>query len=368
MTIYITMFISCFLCCFISSKIKNKKFSFIFDVIAILIPSIIAGNRSLSIGTDISVYGEYMHYVASHSSPSFFFSVFGYSDILFSIFTLIIGSVFKDVHVFLFFIQFINCILIHKACKNYEDNVPVCISYLLFLTALYFRQLNLLRQGVALSFSILAVSYLLKDNKKKFFIFLFCASLFHISAVFVISIYFLYKYSKKKYEKKLAFFTTYIVLLLILILFLPILKVITSLGILPSKYTYEYFTHFLNANHEIDNLGTFFKLFWCVVTFCTATRKGVKNKIKNFQLLFHFVFIDFILWNYNIYIYYVDRISFYFGYVYVLFLLPQYVKIFKNDLISKIFYYTILVSLFLAYWYVRFIIQNAGSVYPYVHY
>lgn len=73
MTIYITMFISCFLCCFISSKIKNKKFSFIFDVIVILIPSIIAGNRSLSIGTDISVYGEYMHYVASHSSPSFSF-------------------------------------------------------------------------------------------------------------------------------------------------------------------------------------------------------------------------------------------------------------------------------------------------------
>lgn len=368
MAIYIIMFVSCFLCCFISSRTKNKKISIIFDSIAVIIPSIIAGNRSLKIGTDISVYGEYMHYVSSHYSISVFFSIFGYSDIFFSFITLFIGILFKDIHIYLFMLQLINCCLIYKACKNYENKVPVYIAYLLFLTTLYFRQLNLLRQGLALSFSILAVSYLLKDNKKKFFTFWILAALSHISALCVISIYFLNNHSKKYESKKIALSTTYVFLIIVLLLFLPTLRFITSLGILPSKYTYEYFTHYLNANHELDNLGVFFKLFWCYITLCIASRKSMKDKISDFRVLFHLVFIDFILWNYNMYVYYVDRISFYFGYVYVLFLLPQFVKLFKNELISKIFYYTILITLFMTYWYIRFVIQNAGSVYPYVHY
>lgn len=368
MTIYIIMFISCFCCCLLSSRVKSKFFSLLFGSLSIIIPSVIAGNRSLSIGTDISVYGEYMHYVASHSTAANFFSTFGYQDVFFSLITLITGSLSKDIHFYLFVLQLLNCTLIYKACKNYEDKVPVCISYLLFLLILYFRQLNLLRQGLSLSFSILAISYLLKDNKKKFFVFWVFAIFSHISAIVLILAYFLYRFENRKSGKKYVLSTTYIVLLVILILFLPFLRLVTSIGILPSKYTYEYFTHYLNINHEIDSLGTFFKLFWCIVTFVIGSKKNIKSKISNFNFLFHLVFIDFILWNFNIYIHYADRLSFYFGFAYVLFLLPQFLVLFKKEYSSKVFYYVILILLFSSYWYIRFVIQNAGSVYPYIHY
>jgi len=78
---YLIMFIFSIIFCILSQKFSNKKISKIFDLLAILTPAIVAGGRSLEIGTDINVYGNYMHYVASNFNALHFFSIFGYSDI-----------------------------------------------------------------------------------------------------------------------------------------------------------------------------------------------------------------------------------------------------------------------------------------------
>lgn len=365
MEIYLIMFASCFVCCYLSSRMKGKKASILFDILSIMIPSIIAGYRDLSIGKDISVYGEYMHHVASHSSVSNFFSTFGYQDILYSILTIAIGGIFKDIHIFLFFLQLLNCAIVYKACKNHDDKIPVCVSYSLFLMSLYFRQLNLLRQGLSLSIAILAISYLLKDDKKKFIILSIFAILSHFSAIVLVLVYFVYKNSNKRIKNKLFFPALYFTLIAILILFFPFLRLVTSIGILPNKYTYEYFLRCLNVGYGIDSLGTIFKLIWCLVIIMISCKDRAKNKIVNYSFFVHVAFIDFILWNYNIYILYIDRLSFYFGYIYVLFLLPQLVVVLKNKLSNRALYYLLLMGLFVAYWYLRFIVQNAGNVYPY---
>ncbi len=366
MEIYLVMFASCFFCCYLSSHIKKKILSLLFAILSILIPAIIAGYRDLSIGTDISVYGEYMHYVASHSGIGNFFSIFGYQDILYSILTIIVGGVFEDIHVFLFILQLLNCAIIYKACKNHADKVPVCVSYLLFLMSLYFRQLNLLRQGLSLSLSILAISYLLRDNKKFFFILSILAVLSHFSAIILLLIYLIYKNYKRNNKNKYFFPILYFLLISILLLFFPFLRFITSIGFLPGKYTYEYFLQCLNVGFGIDSLGTVFKLFWCLVIIMISYRDRLKKKIANYGFLFHMVFIDFILWNYNIFILYIDRLSFYFGYTYVLFLLPQLVVTFGKAFRNRVFFYLFLIALFMLYWYLRFVIQNAGNVYPYI--
>lgn len=365
---YIIMMILSVFFCLLASKFSNKKMSIIFSFCAILIPSIIAGNRSLEIGTDINVYGNYMHYVASNFNMSYFFSIFGYSDILFSIFTITVAKIFKDIHIYLFLLQFLNCFLVYKACLNYKDNVPVWISYFLFLLTLYFRQLNLLRQGLAISFSILATSYLLKNKNKKFWFFTILSIMMHISGILLVLIYFVNKFSNKKSDRHIFFAIMYFSLVILIFLFLPTLKLVISLGILPSKYTFEYFAKYINVNHELDNLGTFFKLLWCCITLLLAGKVNIREKIKDFNFLFHIVFLDFIFWNLNIHIHYIDRLSFYFGYVYMLFLLPQYSKFFKKDFSNQFLFYILLIVLFVFYWYVRFVFQNAGAVYPYVHY
>ncbi len=369
MSEYIIMLITSTICCFFATKCKkNKMLRGLLIAFTILIPSIVAGLRALNIGTDINTYGNYMHYVASNLSISKFFSIFGYSDILFSVFTLIIGIIFKNIHIYLFLLQLLNCILIYKACDNYKEHIPIWLSYLLFLLTLYFRQLNLLRQGIAISFSILAISYILRDNKKKFLINAILASLTHISAISVFLIYYIKACIIKNKDKKVSMVCIYSFLIILFLLFMPILKFITSSGILPSKYSFEYFSTYLNINHELDNLGTFFKLFWCILTLLIGFNKNLKEKIVDFDFFFHIVFIDFILWNLNIYIHYIDRLSFYFGFTYLLFYIPQISKIFKKEIYNKILIYTVILIVFLFYWYVRFIFQNAGNVFPYLHY
>lgn len=366
---YIIMFIISAICCSLSYKYsKNKIMKTVFMLGAILVPSIIAGNRSLDIGTDIKVYGHYMHYVASNFSVKHFFSVFGYSDILFSMIILIVGKLFKNIHICLFFIQFLNCAIIYKACDNYKEKIPVWLSYLLFLLTLYFRQLNLLRQGLAISITVLATTYLLKNENKKFILYTMIASLIHISSIIFILAYFIKNICEKKLENKAIFVVMYIILGILFLFFIPILKLITSSGILPAKYTFVYFARYINQNNELDNLGTFFKLFWVMLTLMISFNKYWKGKINNFNFFFHLVLIDFILWNLNIYIHYFDRLSFYFGYAYVLFYIPQLYKFFKNDMGNRIFVYVITIVLFIFYWYVRFVYQNAGNVFPYIHY
>ena len=366
---YIIMFITSTTCCFFATKCKkNKIFKKILIVFAILIPSIVAGNRALTIGTDINTYGNYMYYVASNLSISKFFNIFGYSDILFSVFTLIIGVIFKNIHMYLFLLQLLNCVLIYKACDNYKEHIPIWLSYLFFLLTLYFRQLNLLRQGLAISFSILAISYILKNNNKKFLINTLLASLTHIASISLFLILFIKKSTEKHKNKNISMICIYSCLIVVVLLFMPILKIITSSGLLPAKYSFEYFSNYFNINHEIDNLGTFFKLFWCIVTLLISLNKNLRGKIKDFNFFFHIVFIDFIFWNLNIYVHYIDRLSFYFGFSYLFFFIPQIPKIFKKETYNKIIIYTIISILFLFYWYVRFIIQNAGNVFPYMNY
>lgn len=337
-------------------------------ILAILIPSIVAGCRSLNIGTDINVYGKLMFYTASNLSIGDFFSIFGFSDILFSLFTLLVGKLFKNIHIFLFLLQLLNCALVYKTCDIFKKDIPVWLSYLIFLSTLYFRQLNLLRQGIAISLSLLATAYLLKGKNKNFWICFILAVLFHVSSIAVLLVYFIKILCDKKTERKVPIVIIYCVLLISLVFFIPILKLITESGILPSKYTYSYFIRYLNINKELDNLGTFFKLFWCLVTIFVASNKNFKNKIKHFDFFLHIACIDLILWMLNIHIQHIDRLSFYFGFTYMFLYIPQLHKLFKDDIINQIFIYAMIILLFVFYWYVRFILQNAGAVFPYTHF
>ena len=148
-----------------SFKKQHKLQGIIFSVIAILIPSIIAGCRSVNIGTDLKVYASYMHYVSVNFSFSRLIEIFGSGDILYSLLTFIIGKVSPSFNFFLFVVQLINCTLIYIAVYKNRKSSSMVVSYLIFLLALYFRQLNLMRQGIALSFVICSFAYFKNSEK-----------------------------------------------------------------------------------------------------------------------------------------------------------------------------------------------------------
>ena len=376
MVVYLFMFISCSLCAgLVQHFYKNKKriLSTFFAILAVFIPSIIAGIRNINVGTDIKVYGIYMFNIARSHSIIGYFGIVGTGDILYSFLNILTSLLSDNIHVLLFIIQFINCSIVFIAIFKERENIHMSLSYFIFLSTLYFRQLNLLRQGLALSFVLLAF-VLFKNKKIKSTIFcMIIASLFHATAILAIPLFVIYKYVKDdnkndNYSESYKYFLVaiYISLILVFVFFKPLFNIILNSGILPSKYTLEYFERYFNSVIELDNLGTFFKLAWCVIYLLAIKYIKKANEIKDYRFFLHIASIDFILWNFNIYVKYIDRISFYYGYIYALFFVPNLYKLFKNDFLNRNIANLIVIVMFFAYWYLRFVFQNAGNVYPYI--
>ena len=74
--------------------------------------------------------------------------------------------------------------------------------------------------------------------------------------------------------------------------------------------------------------------------------------------------IDFILFNMKNTLLYTERLAYYFGYVYVLFL-PQIPKIICKNKSQKILINILLCTLLLIYWYYYFVMRLDCEIYPY---
>ena len=104
-------------------------------------------------------------------------------------------SLFSKDHFFIFVcltsIIYINLI---AAFYRYKLSSTLFFTSLFCIFPIYFYSFNILRQALALSFMILAVSFLLSNKNKHFFIFCFFAFLFHYSSIFVVLFYFIYRF------------------------------------------------------------------------------------------------------------------------------------------------------------------------------
>ena len=104
-------------------------------------------------------------------------------------------SLFSKDHFFIFVcltaIIYINLI---AAFYKYQLSSTLFFTSLFCIFPIYFYSFNILRQAIALSFVVLAVSFLLKNKNKQFLFFTLLAFLFHYSSVFVVLFYFIYKF------------------------------------------------------------------------------------------------------------------------------------------------------------------------------
>lgn len=100
----------------------------------------------------------------------------------------------SEVFIFLFF-SIITHFFLFKTFKRYDNTCFIILLYLL-IPGLFFNSFNLVRQFAAMSIFLYSWKYLEARNTKKLFIFLFFASLIHLSTILcVFSLFFL----KRKY-------------------------------------------------------------------------------------------------------------------------------------------------------------------------
>ena len=199
--IYIVFFlISCFLI-WLSEKSSSRYIGKLLAFIAILLPCILAGMRADTIGTDLRVYVEPM-YNAAKQSTSFssymdqrWYVIWRYMyvnkfEIGFTTLVYLIEKLGGSLGTVLFFIQALILAPIYLGLKRMKKSYPVYLGMLVFYLLFYNTSLNMMRQWIAMSILFYGLSYLITNEKKKYFITIVVACLFHTSALMGVVIYF----------------------------------------------------------------------------------------------------------------------------------------------------------------------------------
>ena len=218
MWIYLICFFSSILLLYISNKIKFNLYKRIIIIIALLLPCILAGVRSLVVGTDVNVYVTPMYINASNSNSflDFLNSKIQLTrsakdfEIGFTTMIYIITHYFHDIHIILFVIELLIIFPLYFGIKKIKPLENQMWYVMLVYYCLFYNQgLNAMRQFISISFCIYGICSILAKERNaiiKYIFSLIIAFSFHKSSIISLTLILIYyvlnvKNDKQKYLK-----------------------------------------------------------------------------------------------------------------------------------------------------------------------
>lgn len=252
---------------------KYKGFHVFCALMVILLPAILAGCRDYTIGTDVNVYAKpvfdkalnnvsYLSFV--HAVDS---SYLGSIEPGYLFLAFVISKFTSDAHWFLFAISLFIGFFIYISLYRMKDHCSMFFGQLIYLTMIYNESFNMMRQSMAISIIIFAITFLLDKRWVKYILLMAIAYLFHRSALISLAIPFAFRIvgdqkktdSRQEIKNKLKWWIRVIgvstIMAVTVIGFQMIVQFLINLGLISSKYlTYLNF----------QRLGTFsLKAFIC---------------------------------------------------------------------------------------------------------
>lgn len=368
MLIYLVCFFLSFVVLLISQKFsKNKKLSFIIQVMSLVVLSILAGVRDISIGTDVETYVNPVFRICCKYRCSLL-GMYGYNiekgyivlNYLVSLFT---NKLYILMFVIQFFILFFSLLAIRKL---YKENYP--FVYLLFILLFYNMSLNIIRQFMAIGLCLYALSFLFENKNKSFFFLIFIASLFHSSSVLFIIVFILYKLLQKNPKNLRLIIMLPIILLVIYFsinLFFPnILNYIISHISILSKYKF-YLTHYVHNSLKFYTIAIIIDVVFIMLYILFNKVYDRKSNLSRFY--FTLLLIDiiclFVATKYDI----TYRFGLYFRIPALLFFIYNIGFIFINKERKNYNFFIKLIStiIVLLYWFGVYVFGNSGETIPY---
>lgn len=358
--IYILCFLLSILFCFLANKkYENKKKFYIFSILAIIIPVLLATFRGLEVGTDLKVY-LYPAFLKATSISKF--SVFTQKidymigDKLVQMLVFFSAKIFNDFNYLLFFIQLIICSFFYFGSYNFREKANPAIIYSMFLFVFYNMSLNLIRQFITMSILFYAFKYM-KKEKIKFFIALIIAYLCHKTAIIGVLILILYITSKSKYKYLFTILTVF-GLIFSLVFYSDILSLLANLQIIPEVYVLRYSLDIGNTNANL--IDTLFFIYIIVISLI----KGKKENNDDYDFLFLMNAIALILMQVGSLVPYGNRLSYYFE----MFSFVLLANVIKNCKREKKFVTILTFIVILVYFIYIYLICQNGETYPYIFY
>lgn len=349
---------------------SNKKLFKILSFIAIMIPCLIAGLRDYSIGTDVNLYVNPLFNVSLYFNNFFdYINSTGseVNDIGYLFLTFISGKLSKDIFWLFFLSEFLIIAPIYKALLNVTKNKKIIIcGIFIFFMVLYNLSLNMVRQSIAIAFSMLSFSYFIKGNKPKTFIFLLIALSFHSSSIIMLVTFAFYHFfHKEKTNAKKSFMFEYFVfsIITISIIMLPnILSFLIKIELLDAKH----FGRLLENSSKYDI--NFIRTAWYIIFYFLFlfNKKRFSINISNSQFYNFLSFISIVILQLGAVVQFSERIGYYFFFISLILGVPFLIVDNENKKIKRDYLVLIIFVVFFAYWFYWSIYIGSNQTYPFV--
>lgn len=354
---------------FYSERTKNKVMRRLLVMLALLVPSALAGLRDYSIGNDVLLYGNtWFENACSYDSLfSFFDKAHEYSiGIGYATVNWIISRISHNPHVFYFFYELLQLTILYYVVKPLKNKISISFAFFVYYFSYYNLSLNLLRQIMAVLIILYAYRYIANKNIIKYIVAVLIAYSFHTTGIIGIV---LYPISVSVESGKLKKIFRYLIVgcsVIFVIGYEQIFNLLINVNVLSATR----YSHYLT---DTDVGGRYIRLvYWGIVLFFVIW-KGKKSNLQyeNIITLQMFMIISAIM---SILTFvgstWVIRVAYYFDIyqvIYFAFLAQKLnirLKVGQQKTLAG--GYILLGGLVIVNWLIVFIIRNGAATFPYV--
>lgn len=366
--VYFCLFFASAVLFYIAQKIINKSriLFYCISYFSIILLSVLAGCRDLSIGTDVLVYGDSV-FSAARFSESFGqgLELVSYSSE--EVFYIInyISSYFSDnLSLSLFLVMLLQQLFCFHGCVFFKEKVPIWIVMLMFNLVFYNLSLNLMRQCLAVSFLFLSFEFFLNKSFWKLITCVIFSFYFHktafVSGCILLLFYYLTSFDEK-YQKQNVLIVAVLGAICVP-LFGQILELLTNAIDVFAKYK-AYGGSYKAFAPGVSTIDVFVR---CIVVLCTLffyrKTEDVEYRYKNFLLMLLVADVSSLIL--GVYAHFTTRFSYYFLIfeipVFFAILNSQYITVYTRKILNVSF-----ISLFLFRWWYLNIYFGNNATYPY---
>ncbi|WP_322008016.1 EpsG family protein [Clostridium butyricum] len=320
---------------------KKNSIGKILYIIGILIPSILAGLRDYSVGTDVKFYGvpmfesaigysNFNNYLSSNSEAVF-------SEPLYNLMNFIISRFTSNPFWILFFISLIINTFIFLGWYKCKNKTNLYFGMFVFYFTYYNMSLNMMRQCISMSIIFYAFNFISEKKVKKYYVLVLIAIGFHTSSIIAIIFYPFCWIINKNLVRKYSKIINPIIILsvgLCIIFIFPITRYLVSIGLIRENYM-----NYLSG----DLFGSSFSFKAFVmgifeIIIVLLPYKYIKQEYSKYNHIVLISIIGFIFNQLTFISNYINRISFYFLFIrlYLYGIIPY---LFKNKKIKYYLYF-----------------------------
>lgn len=367
----ITFSISILFTFFAQKNVNNRLIFFSCSVIAVLVPSLLAGLRDSGIGTDTKVYVDYIwadfKYITNWNQFYTMYQQKQFNDIepLYLCLNYIASLFGSKVNNIYFLSNLLTNLFIYLSAYDNRKKSSMTLFMFIYLFSYYNMSLNLVRQSLALSFCLYSFKYIEQKKWWKFIVMFIIINLAHNTGLFFVAfliLYILFEYLKNNKSRKLILsFTTLCVVLGTVFIDIT-LTFFVGYGILPSKFL------IYNSLETAPLIKSVFinyiiYIFLFISFGVIIKQKDLKTEFAKYTYL---KINGTLLFASTIISKWAFRISYYFNIITDCIMLPRALFFIKKRLPQKyILILSATVILILIIWYWTIIFNNGNQTYPY---